>query len=193
MSNFRTNALDQAFSYVNNQLGAISAAAQLYQAARNWGRIHRLRSALTGKSHRLFSLEAVQAACNVRGRRYTGVQTVPIRQIRGSEGRSDDFDVNFAPLKTHTRERWLRIAVARQAGAQMPPVKLIRIGDVYFVRDGHHRISVARALGQTEIEAEVTVWQIAGAPPWKPHAQSCAWMNQSVGQACIKTATARLV
>jgi hypothetical protein len=48
----------------------------------------------------------------------------------------------------------------------LPPVVLVQVGDVYFVRDGHHRISVARALGQLDIEAEVTVWQVSGPLPW---------------------------
>ncbi|MCP4538775.1 MAG: hypothetical protein GY832_16700 [Chloroflexi bacterium] len=182
MNTFQTNTIGQTLSYSDNRLRANSMAAQLYHTAHKWGRMRRVRSMLTGKSHRLFNLETIQTACNVRGRHYAGVRTVSIGQIRGSEGRSEDFDVNFSPLQTHTRNRWLRIAVARQAGEEMPPVKLIRIGDVYFVRDGHHRISVARALGQKEIEAEVMVWQIAGPPPWKPQAQSCAWVNPPVGQ-----------
>jgi hypothetical protein len=182
MNHTRTNTIGQTRSYLGGRLYAILTATQLYHTARNWGRMHRVRSLLTGKSHRLFSLEAIQTVCDVRGRRYAGVQIVPIRQIRGSVGRPKDFDVNFAPLQTHTKARWLSIAVARQAGEEMPPVKLIRIGDVYFVRDGHHRISVARALGQQEIEAEVIVWQIAGPLPWKPQTQPGAWMNPCGGQ-----------
>jgi hypothetical protein len=55
------------------------------------------------------------------------------------------------------------VAQARQQGLSLPPVELTQVGEVYFVRDGHHRISVARALGQTDIEAEVRVWQVAEA------------------------------
>jgi hypothetical protein len=62
---------------------------------------------------------------------------------------------------------WLSVAVARQRGKSLPPVKLIQVGDVYYVQDGHHRISVARALGQRDIEAEVTVWQVTGPLPWE--------------------------
>ena len=196
MNNDQTNAIGQTRSYLGNWLRAISAASQLYHTTRNWGRMYRVRSALTGKSHRLFSLETIQTICNVRGRHYAGVRTVPIDQIRGSAGRSEDFDVNFCPLQTHTKERWLRIAIARRAGEEMPPVKLVRIGDVYFVRDGHHRISVARALGQKEIEAEVTVWRIAGLPPWESKRLSHALANQSVCQvACPekKPAASRVI
>jgi hypothetical protein len=91
---------------------------------------------------------------------------VPIRQIRGSEGRSRYFDCDFNPLYDEARGRWLNIARARQQGKNLPPVVLVQVGDIYFVRDGHHRISVARALGQLYIEARVTVWQVIGPLPW---------------------------
>jgi hypothetical protein len=172
--------MSRVFGYLGDNPYTMSAATHLYHTAHNRGRIHKFRSVLTRESHRLLSLEAIQSTCNVRARHYAGIQTVPIDHIRGSEGRSEDFDADFCPLQTHSKERWLRIAIARRAGEEMPPVKLVRIGDVYFVRDGHHRISVARALGQKEIEAEVTVWQITGLPPWEPQAQSSAWMNPCV-------------
>jgi hypothetical protein len=73
----------------------------------------------------------------------------------GSEGRVDDFDSAFNPLTAHTRDRWIGIAVARRQGTVLPPVELIQVGDVYYVRDGHHRISVAKAEGQAEIEARI--------------------------------------
>src|SRR6266508_3609036 len=80
---------------------------------------------------------------------------------RCREGRCDDFDVGFHPLKEHTEERWVSVARAQLRGLGLPPVELIQMGDAYFVRDGHHRISVAAALGQQEIDAVVTVWQVA--------------------------------
>ena len=82
-------------------------------------------------------------------------------QIRGSEGRCQDFDVAFHPLKQHAEERWVSVARAQLRGLGLPPIELIQVGEVYFVRDGHHRISVAAALGQQEIDAVVTVWQLA--------------------------------
>jgi hypothetical protein len=86
------------------------------------------------------------------------VRTVPICNIRGSQGRSFDFDCNFNPLQDHNKARWLGVASARQRGKALPPVELIQVGDVFFVQDGHHRISVARALGQRDIEAKVMIW-----------------------------------
>lgn len=177
----RTNGIDQAFgyNYVGHRLRVTSMALQLYRVAHNRGLMRRMRSALSGRPHRLLDLATVQATCDVRNRHYAGIQTVPIRQIRGSEGRCEDFDADFHPLRTHNKDRWLGIAVAQQMGHTMPPVQLIRVGDVYFVRDGHHRISVARALGQEEIEAEVTVWEVSGVPPWRRQAAPDAAAKQS--------------
>jgi len=137
-------------------------AVTLYTDAHNRGRWGQVWSALTGRSRCLLPLAEVDAACTVHAHRYAGMQMVPISQICGSEGRCHDFDRDFHPLQDHNRERWLGIARARQRGKALPPVELIRVGDVYFVLDGHHRISVARALGQRDIEAKVMVWQVTG-------------------------------
>jgi hypothetical protein len=134
----------------------------LYQRAYNRGRQHKIWAALTGRSRCLLKLSAVEATGAICDRRYLGPQTAPLSQIRGSLGRPNDFDVDFYPLHKHNRERWLSIAEARQGGVNLPLVDLIQVGDIYFVLDGHHRISVARALGQKYIDAVVTIWQVAG-------------------------------
>jgi hypothetical protein len=128
-------------------------------------------SRLTGRSRALYALKDVRAACTLKAEFDGGIRSVPIRQIRGSEGRSRYFDCDFNPLYDQARGRWLNIARARQEGKALPPVVLVQVGDVYFVRDGHHRISVARALGQLDIEAEVTVWQVSGRLPWDAHVE----------------------
>jgi hypothetical protein len=132
-----------------------------YQRAQNRGWWYRLWAALRGRPSRLLDLATVVAESRVKDRHAAGLQIVPIQQIQGSEGRGDAFDAAFHPLQTHTELRWRSIARAWLGGKILPPVELIRIGEIYFVRDGHHRISVARALGQQEIDAVVTVWQIA--------------------------------
>jgi hypothetical protein len=121
---------------------------------------------LKGRSPGLLDLEEVGATCSVPSQNDGGTRPVPIGQIQGSEGRSLDFDRDFNPLQERTRERWLGIFTARQAGKELPPVSLVQVGNRYFVRDGHHRISVAQALGQTAIEARVTIWQVDGPLPW---------------------------
>jgi hypothetical protein len=140
---------------------------EMYSRVRDraqWGRVW---SVLNGHSRRLIDLAEAGVACTVGAPHYAGMRTVSIDQIRGSESRSNDFDCDWYPLQARTRSRWLGIARARSRGQTMPPVDLIRVGDVYFVQDGHHRISVARALGQLDIEAEVTVWQVTGPLPWE--------------------------
>jgi hypothetical protein len=144
-----------------------SSAVSLYASALGQGRRGQRWSILSGGTGHLFDLVEIEAACTVLARCHAGVRTVPIDQIRGSEGRSGDFDRDFNPLQDHNRGRWLRVAKARQQGVVLPPVDLIQVGDVYFVRDGHHRISVARAAGQLDIEAEVVVWQVDGSLPWE--------------------------
>ena len=142
-------------------------ANSLYARARSRGQRGQFWSRLTGQSRCLYKLASVEAACRPGANCDAGLRTVSIDQILGSEGRSTDFDRDFYPLKDHNRERWLGIAIARQEGKALPPVVLVQIGKVYFVRDGHHRISVARALGQEAIEARVTTCQVSGPLPWE--------------------------
>lgn len=91
---------------------------------------------------------------------YVGMRTVAIETICGSEERAEDFDNVFRPLSQHNRDRWLSVAEARLRGLALPAVQLIELGGCYYVRDGHHRISVAQALGESYIDAEVVRWQM---------------------------------
>jgi hypothetical protein len=99
--------------------------------------------------------EVVQALGRV-GRKELGVQTIPLDSIVGSVDRTRDFDRSFRPASSNVRARWERIAEARRRGEPFPPIDVLRVGDVHFVRDGHHRVSVARALGDPLIDAYVT-------------------------------------
>ena len=85
-----------------------------------------------------------------------GLHVVPLDAIVGTVGRGGDFDRAFRPTSSLVRGRWERIAQMMRRGEALPPVSLYRVGEVYFVRDGHHRVSVARALGRQEIEGHVT-------------------------------------
>lgn len=85
-----------------------------------------------------------------------GLQTVPLDSIVGSVDRTRDFDRDFRPTTQRVRSRWQRIAEAQRRGESLPAVSLYRIGDLHFVRDGHHRVSVARSLARTDIDAYVT-------------------------------------
>jgi hypothetical protein len=129
---------------------ALSLFGQAYVA----GKVVSLMARLTGRSSRLHKLAGNSFG---NGRQAPGVRTIDLNRIRGSEGRSEDFDSAFRPRQLHTRDRWLSVAAARILNIPLPPVDLIEVGDSYYVRDGNHRISVARALGQASIEATVTV------------------------------------
>lgn len=139
------------------QVQAERAAQRLYQRTQFEGWLYRAWAAMTGQSSRLRDLHTAEASMGMQGAHYLGTQTVSINAIRGSESRCDDFDAHFCPLQEESRQRWTSVARAWQLGVPLPAIQLIQLGDTYFVRDGHHRVSVARAYGQRYIEASVTV------------------------------------
>jgi hypothetical protein len=100
--------------------------------------------------------DVVAALGRTGERRLPGVQMVALDSIVGSVDRTKDFDRWFRPRSGRTRQRWERLAQAQRRGENIPPVDLYRVGDLHFVRDGHHRVSVAHALGLRSIEAFVT-------------------------------------
>jgi hypothetical protein len=134
-------------------------AAAWFERALRQGHSKRLTAGLLGRSRKLLDLSKV--ACKVLGQHYRGVQTVALHHIRGSENRTLEFDADFNPTEEHIEQRWMSVAVAYMKGVKLPPVALVQVGDTYYVRDGHHRISVAHTLGQHEIEAEIIVWDTA--------------------------------
>ena len=170
-----------------------SRASGLYTSARSRGQRGQFWSSLTGRSRCLFKLASVEAVCRLDARFDAGLRTVAIAQILGSEGRSTDFDREFNPLKDHNKQRWQGIARAWLQGKALPPVSLAQVGDIYFVRDGHHRISVARALGQEEIEAKVTSWQLTGPLPWEAAAHTGQHAGMADALDKLRDARVRLV
>src|SRR4051794_5290627 len=101
-------------------------------------------------------LDPVVSALGRRGERDLGVQLIPVGSIVGTvDRRPDSFDRSFRPRSPELRARWERIAAARRRGEAMPPIEVVRVGQLHFVSDGHHRVSVARAFGETSIEARV--------------------------------------
>lgn len=100
--------------------------------------------------------EEVIDALGFVSERPAGPAVVPLDAIVGTVDRGRDFDRSFRPTSARVRSRWEHIAAAMRRGEPMPPVDLVRIGEIYFVRDGHHRVSVARALGYRDVDAFVT-------------------------------------
>ncbi len=112
-------------------------------------------AALSGHPSRLLAFEEVREALHLGGPVYKGVQVVPLDKVVGSVDRYRDFDRLFLPTQSHTQDRWRRVNRAWYHDHSLPPVVLYKVGEVYFVVDGNHRVSVARAQGQKFIDAEV--------------------------------------
>ncbi|HUS15156.1 MAG TPA: DUF4032 domain-containing protein [Chloroflexia bacterium] len=126
-----------------------------FDRARRKAFLSEIGSFLGRRPNALLSFEEVQKALPMQGQIYRGVRQVPVVAIQGSVDRHHDFNRNFLPTQTHTRDRWEAIDRAAHAQETLPPIQLYQVGDVYFVKDGNHRVSVARERGQEEIDAEV--------------------------------------
>lgn len=134
-------------------------ALRLYELICKRSLLEQIRSLFSKQDSFLSTLEGMNGGSTGQPKsRYLGRRTVSLKAIRGSDnkGRTRDFDASFKPMHAHTESRWLGIAACRIMGKTLPPVSLIQHGSTYFVQDGHHRISVALALGDRDIEAEVT-------------------------------------
>lgn len=104
----------------------------------------------------ILPFDEVVEALGRRSERQVGHDTIELDSIVGTVDRGREFDRRFLPTSGRVRSRWERIATAQRRGESMPAISVYRIGGLHFVRDGHHRVSVARALGHTHIEAYVT-------------------------------------
>ena len=126
-----------------------------YERVRRRAWFKDLMARLAGRPNRLLSFEAVKKSLRLGGPVYRGVKQVPIAQIVGSVDRYRDFDSEFLPAQDRTAGRWKSIARAFYDDINLPPVRLYKVGEAYFVVDGHHRISVAREQGVEYVDAEV--------------------------------------
>ena len=126
-----------------------------FERAYRRGFWRKLSSWLTGQRNELLPFDAVRERIPIRGQHYIGFQEVPIEQIVGSLGRYRDFDRAFLPRQVRTRSRWVSVDSAQYEDISLPPVDLFKIGEIYFVRDGNHRVSVARERGQEFVDAYV--------------------------------------
>jgi len=117
--------------------------------------INQAVSILSGKRNNLLSYDDVKEKLRIGGPIYRGMQTVLVEQIAGSLNRYHEFDDVFLPKEDQLASRWTKVDRAFYEDIHLPPVVLYKVGDVYFVVDGHHRVSVAREKGQTYIDAEV--------------------------------------
>jgi hypothetical protein len=119
--------------------------------------IHRFRDWVLRRSAHghVLSFEQARGTLTRWSQVYRGMKTVEVEKIVGSVGRWRDFDESFLPVKVNMSQRWGHVDRAYHQGVELPAVSLYKIGDTYFVRDGNHRVSVARYHGVAAIDAEV--------------------------------------
>lgn len=109
----------------------------------------------TGGGKELLPLERLRERVRLFEQTYVGVRPIPVSAVVGTAGRSEDFSDDFLPRRDDVRERWMRIERAFPDG-QFPPIVVYRLGDSYFVVDGHHRVAVAKQRKIEFIDAEIT-------------------------------------
>ena len=126
-----------------------------FSRARTRAFVHDIIAFLFGEDNRLLSFDEVKHSLRIGGQSYLGVRTVEVAKVVGSVDRYTDFDRAFMPTQTHTAQRWKNVDRAHYQSIELPPVSLYKVGDMYFVRDGHHRVSVAREQGVDFIDAEI--------------------------------------
>ena len=132
------------------------AASADFNKAKSKALFNTVLNILRPEKRQLLSFYDVKSLLKTKSESYKGMQVVKIEDIAGSEGRYHDFNKAFLPKREHLRQRWESVDKAYITDIALPPIKLYKIGKVYFVRDGNHRVSVAKAQGMYSIDAEVT-------------------------------------
>lgn len=163
-------------TYTNNQ----SFVTDEFNRVRTKARRNSLLAKLFGREDGLKYLSDNALAAR-QNRVHAGIQNIPTKKIIGTVSRMDDFDQDFRPLKKHLRQRWVNIFLL-QDSTGWAPILVHKVGDEYFVEDGHHRVSVARAQGMLFIEAEV--WEHASRPVQPPVCQPACWLAVNPVPAC---------
>lgn len=126
-----------------------------FHRAKNRARMHTLFDKLSWKNPDLLSLYEVTSIIKPKKETYLGMRTIEIDKIIGSEGRYRDFSSAFLPKREMLKARWTSVDQARLTDVVLPPISVFSLGGYYFVRDGNHRVSVARSMGVEFIDAEV--------------------------------------
>ena len=132
------------------ELQAETEAERLERRAKLHELLHRLR----GEPNVLLPFHQA-LALRPRGERHLGLRTIEVDKVVGSVDRYEDFDHRFLPKTPHTLERWKRLRALQLAGAEFPPIEVYQVGEAYFVKDGNHRVALAKATGQKFIDAHV--------------------------------------
>lgn len=138
----------------NSHKPSRAASIERFGKARRQAVIEQVSARLSGRDNAILPFDAIRTHLRQQNPLYQGVLNVPVDQIVGSVGRHKEFTRQFLPLEDSIQERWIGVdALARTQG--WPPIELYQVGDVYFVVDGNHRLSVSHQLGMDTIEAHV--------------------------------------
>jgi nucleotide-binding universal stress UspA family protein len=132
-----------------------SAAIDDFQLARRRGTLQDLVGRILGRSQRLLAFEEIRELVGEEGLLSRGLQEIQLDAIVGSVDRYQDFTRSFLPKQVSQSERWARIRLLAETSG-FPPIEVYQVGEVYFVLDGHHRVSVAREMGSKSIQAYVS-------------------------------------
>ena len=127
-----------------------------FERARARAFVEQVVGQLRGRPTDLLPFEQVKARLGLLPSSDRGLREIPLDHIVGSEGRYHEFTRSFLPRKGRVRDRWKRVYAATEGEAGVPPVAVYQVGDVYFVKDGNHRVSVAREMGAKTIQAYVS-------------------------------------
>lgn len=130
-----------------------------FNRAKNKAFFNEIQHFLTPEEASLISLNDVKQMIKPTNETYIGMKVIPIDKIVGSEGRYNDFDNRFFPKSSHLKNRWEHVDEAAIQSIDLPPIKVYEIAGLYFVRDGNHRVSVAKSRGTEFIDAEVVSLQ----------------------------------
>jgi hypothetical protein len=117
-------------------------------------------------------------------RKFIGETDIPVKEIIGTLYRHSDFDHQFRPLKKNLRERWINIYLLQEKQG-WPPILVHKVGNYYYVEDGHHRVSVARALGIVFIQAKIWEYPTSSQPVRKCERIECTEPIPVKGYAAI--------
>ena len=139
----------------NNPLFFRRIAKEDFDQALRKGFWRSVISWLNKSNNQLLPFDEIRKVLPMQGQFDAGVRQIPIDKVVGSTGRYNDFDRAFLPRHTHTRGRWINVDIANRQEITLPPIEVYKVGEVYFVRDGNHRVSVARERGQKFIDANV--------------------------------------
>jgi len=152
----------QPFSNPSRTSRATLRANELFERAYITGRLKRLWSIVVGDNRDLKMLDEVDES-RVQSKQVLERQAVRLEDIGGTAGKVDEYDIEFYPLHRRDRQRWVSVCVAMvKDPTQLAPVEMIQVGKAFYVTNGHHRVSVAKMLGYLFIDANITVWNLAG-------------------------------